>query len=152
MTQSDLLDLEFRPQLPQRKNAPIGCIGSGFIMADCHLVAYRQAGFNPIAIASRNVDNAKAVADRHSLAKTYGDYRQLLDDPEIEVVDIAVPPDIQLDVVREAVQRKHLRGILAQKPLGINYVEAVEIVRLCEDAGITLAVNQNMRYDQSIRA
>ncbi|MDA0589543.1 MAG: Gfo/Idh/MocA family oxidoreductase [Planctomycetota bacterium] len=153
MTESDPLDLEYRPRMPQRKDVSIGCIGSGFIMADCHLVAYRQAGFNPVAIASRNFDNAKAVADRHGLAKTYGDYRDLLDDAEIEVVDIAVPPDIQLEVVREAVQRNgHLRGILAQKPLGMNYAEAVEIVRLCEDAGITLAVNQNMRYDQSIRA
>ena len=34
----------------------------------------------------------------------------------------------------------------------MNYAGAVEIVRLCEDAGIPLAVNQNMRYDQSIRA
>ncbi len=130
----------------------IGCIGSGFIMADCHLVAYRQAGFNPIAIASRSFDKAKQVAERHQLPTAYEHYEQLLDDPRIEVVDIAVPPDIQLEVVRAAVRRKHVRGLLAQKPLGVNYAEAVEIVRLCEDAGITLAVNQNMRYDQSIRA
>ena len=32
---------------------PIGCIGAGFIMDECHLVAYRNAGFNPVAIASR---------------------------------------------------------------------------------------------------
>ena len=68
------------------------------------------------------------------------------------MVDIAVPPDIQLEVIREAVQRDHLRGILAQKPLGVDLAEAKEIVRLCEHAGITLCVNQNMRYDQSVRA
>jgi predicted dehydrogenase len=34
----------------------------------------------------------------------------------------------------------------------VNYQEAKEIVGLCKRAGITLAVNQNMRYDQSIRA
>jgi predicted dehydrogenase len=34
----------------------------------------------------------------------------------------------------------------------MNYAEAVEIVRLCRQAGIVLAVNQNMRYDQSVRA
>lgn len=146
------LDLDYLPQLPQRMDAPIGCIGSGFIMADCHLVAYRQAGFNPVAIASRSFDKAKEVAARYQLAMAYEHYEQLLDDPRIEVVDIAVPPDIQLEVVRAAVRRKHIRGLLAQKPLGVNYAEAVEIVRLCEDAGITLAVNQNMRYDQSIRA
>jgi len=149
---TDPLDLEFRPQLPQRMDTPIGCIGSGFIMADCHLVAYRQAGFNPVAIASRNPENAKAVGQRHSLARAHDDYRSLLDDTAIEVLDIAVPPDIQLEVIREAVDREHIRGILAQKPLGMDYAEAVEIVRLCDEAGITLAVNQNMRYDQSIRA
>ncbi len=146
------LDLDYRPRLPQRMDVAIGCIGSGFIMADCHLVAYRQAGFNPIAIASRSFDKAKQVAERHQLPTACEHYEQLLDDPRIEVVDIAVPPDIQLEVVRAAVRRKHVRGLLAQKPLGVNYAEAIEIVRLCEDAGITLAVNQNMRYDQSIRA
>ena len=46
----------------------------------------------------------------------------------------------------------HIKGILAQKPLATNLADAAEIVRLCDEAGITLAVNQNMRYDQSMRA
>ena len=41
---------------------------------------------------------------------------------------------------------------MAQKPLGVDYRQAKEIVQLCRRAGITLAVNQNMRYDQSVRA
>ncbi len=146
------LDLDYLPRLPRDKSPRIGCIGSGFIMADCHLVAYRGAGFNPVAIASRNLDRARAVAERHQIAKTFDSYQELLADPEIEVVDIAVPPDVQGDVVREAVKHgDHIRGILAQKPIGMNYAEAKEIVDLCRDAGITLAVNQNMRYDQSVR-
>lgn len=152
MSQIDL-ELDYLPRLPQNKDVGIGCVGSGFIMADCHLVAYRAAGFNPVAIASRTPENAKQVADRHDIAKCYDNYRQLLDDPEVEVLDVAVPPDLQLGVIQDAVKHgQHLKGILAQKPLGMDYAEAVEIVRLCKDAGITLAVNQNMRYDQSIRA
>ena len=122
-------------------------------MADCHLVAYRQAGFNPVAIASRTPDRAREVAARHSIPRFYESYEQLLDDPTIEVVDIAVPPDVQIDVVRAIVRHApRIRGILAQKPLGVNYVQALEIVELCERAGIVLGVNQNMRYDQSVRA
>jgi predicted dehydrogenase len=45
-----------------------------------------------------------------------------------------------------------VKGILAQKPLAMNYHDAKQIVKLCKDAGIVLAVNQNMRYDQSMRA
>jgi len=147
------IKLDYLPQMPMNRQMGIGCIGSGFIMADCHLVAYRNAGFNPVAIASRNPANSQAVADRHSIKKVYNNYKDLLNDPAVEILDIAVPPNIQLDIVREAVKHKdHIRGILAQKPLAVSFAEAQEIVKLCEDADIALAVNQNMRYDQSIRA
>jgi predicted dehydrogenase len=146
------LDLDYLPRLPKNRDVGIGCIGAGFIMADCHLVAYRKAGFNLVAISSRDPERAKAAADRHGIAKAYDSYQELVQDRDVEVVDIAVPPDVQLDVLRDVVRAKHIRGILAQKPLGSNYAEAKEAVRLCQRAGITLAVNQNMRYDQSIRA
>lgn len=146
-------ELEYLPRLPRDKSVGIGCIGAGFIMADCHLVAYRQAGFRPVAIAARNVDRAREVAERHQIPRTYATYQQLLSDPEVTVVDIAVPPDAQLAVIRDVVEHSdHIRGILAQKPLGVNFAEACQIVRMCREAGITLAVNQNMRYDQSVRA
>lgn len=147
------LELEYRPRLPVNKSVGIGCIGAGFIMADCHLVAYRQAGFCPVAIAARRRDQADAVAARHQIPFVFDDYRQLLQRTDVEVVDIAVPPDIQLDVIREVVKHAgHIRGILAQKPLAVSYAQAREIVQLCRSAGITLVVNQNMRYDQSVRA
>ncbi|HEV7347345.1 Gfo/Idh/MocA family oxidoreductase [Telluribacter sp.] len=144
--------LEYLPELPENKSVGIGCIGAGFIMADCHLVAYRQAGFNPVAITSLSRTASQQVAVRHGIGKVYDSYTELLADPTVEVVDIAVPPDQQLTVIREAVRHKNIRGILAQKPLGMNFIEALEIVQCCEEAGIVLGVNQNMRYDQSVRA
>jgi predicted dehydrogenase len=139
--------------MPKDKSPGIGCIGSGFIMADCQLVAYRAAGFNPVAIASKDPANARSVAERHRIPRAYNDYRELLRDESVEVLDIAVPPDVQFEVIAEAVMhRDRIRGILAQKPLGVDYAQAKRIVRLCADADITLAVNQNMRFDQSIRA
>lgn len=146
-------NLSYLPKLPRNPSLGIGCIGAGFIMADCHLVAYRQTGFNPVAIASRRREHAEEVASRHDISHVYSDYRELLHNPAVEVVDVAVPPDIQMEIIQEIVRSSgHIKGILAQKPLGVNFQEAREIVRLCREAGITLAVNQNMRYDQSVRA
>ncbi|MBL8796054.1 MAG: Gfo/Idh/MocA family oxidoreductase [Planctomycetia bacterium] len=147
------LELEYLPRWPRRKDFRIGCIGSGFIIRDCHLVAYRQAGFNPVAIAARDHAKAKAVAELHGLTRCHATIADLLADNSIEVLDIAVPPDVQPGVIREAVQHAgHIRGILAQKPLAMTVPEARECVEQCAKAGITLAVNQNMRYDQSVRA
>ncbi len=153
METSPDIQLDYLPRLPQNFAMGIGCIGSGFIMADCHLVAYLKAGFNPIAITSRNRSHSQAVADRHGIKKVYDTYKDLLKDPSISIIDIAVPPDAQIEIVREVVKHAdHIKGILVQKPIAVNYTEAKEIVKLCADAGIKLGVNQNMRYDQSIRA
>jgi predicted dehydrogenase len=148
------LALNIRPTLPRRKDWRIGCVGAGFIVADCHLVAYRNAGFNPVAIASRNPESARKVAARHAIPAAHDTIDALLRDPQIEILDVAVPPDLQPDLIRKAVElgKGRLRGILAQKPLALSVADSRDLVRRCADAGIVFAVNQNMRFDQSVRA
>src|SRR5688572_8873340 len=117
--------LNHLPPMPRDKSIGIGCVGSGFIMADCQLVAYLDAGFNPVAIASRTLENAMAVAERHRIPRIYASYRELLQDESVQVLDVAVPPDVQLEVIEAAVDHcDHVRGILAQKPLGVDYAQA----------------------------
>lgn len=146
--------LNHRPTLPRRLDWRIGCVGAGFIMADCHLVAYRQAGFNPVAIASRSQATARAAAVRHRIPTVHASIDDLLADAEVEILDVAVPPDLQPDIIRRAIVAGNgrLRGILAQKPLALSVAEAKDLVSRCAEAGIVLGVNQNMRFDQSVRA
>ncbi len=151
-TLNSSLNLNYQPRLP-RGRAAIGCIGAGFIMRDCHLLAYRQAGFRVVAIASRDSDRARAVAKQYQIPRVHATVAEQLADPEVEILDIAVPPEIQPAIIRAAVHHAdHIRGILAQKPLAMTITEARECVALCAQAGIKLAVNQNMRFDQSVRA
>jgi predicted dehydrogenase len=146
------LDLQHTVPKPIRSDFGIGAIGAGFVMRDVQLKAYADAGFDVVGITSRTPEIAREVADLRGLPKVYESVGEMLLDPDIQILDIAIPPDRQLDVVRQAVTTgKHLKGILAQKPLAVNYEQALETVRLCEQHGIILAVNQNMRFDQSIR-
>lgn len=146
------LNLNIDPVMPEKKDYRIGCIGAGFIMRDCQLVSYKDAGFNPYAITSLNREESEAVAKQFDMPVIHDSWKALVADPEVEILDIAIPPEKQLEVVKEAVKYDHIKGILCQKPLAMNLGEAKEIVRLCEDAGIKLGVNSNMRYDQSMRA
>ena len=55
----------FEPDVKVRtREYRIGCIGAGMIMAECHLAAYKEAGFPVVAIASRTKANAEKVAER----------------------------------------------------------------------------------------
>lgn len=129
----------------------IGCIGAGFIMADVHLAAYAEAGFPVAAIASRTPANARRVAERWGIPTVHETPTALIEDPAVEIVDIAFPPDQQPALVRHALHQPHIKAILAQKPLAMGLAEAAAIVAEAEAAGKPLSVNQNMRFDQSMR-
>jgi len=140
------------PHMPNNKTYKIGCIGSGFIMRDCHLVAYNNTGFKPYAIASRTKQKAQEVADIRGIENVYDTWEEMIRDKNIEILDIAYPPHLQLEIVRKAVKQSHIKGILCQKPIAMSLEETREIVDLCKQADIKVAVNSNMRYDQSMRA
>ena len=142
------------PIVPTRHDVGIAVIGAGFIVRDCHLVAYRQAGFRVIGITSRSETTARDVATLRGIPRVYANIDALLDDPEVEVVDVAVPPVSQPAIIQRILDhpKRHVRGILAQKPLAMTLSEAQQIVEGCAQAGVALQVNQNMRYDQSVRA
>jgi predicted dehydrogenase len=147
------LHIEHVPPPPASSDYGIGAVGAGFIMRDVQLVAYRNAGFNVTAITSRTPEIAHEVAEVRGISRVYDSVAEMLADPAVKIIDIAVPPDQQFRVIAEIVESKiRPRGILAQKPLAMNLVEARKIVEMCERAGIPLAVNQNMRFDHSIRA
>jgi predicted dehydrogenase len=147
------LNLEPAAPKPSRKDYRIGIIGAGFVIREVQIPAYRHAGYNVAAIASRSPETAHEVADRHGVPHVYDTPERLLEDKKLEIIDLAVPPDQQLGIIRQVVRRAgHIKGIMAHKPLALNYQDASEIVRLCDQAGIPLAVNQNMRHDPSIRA
>ena len=147
-------DLGQRPSLPANREVGIGVVGAGFIVRDCHLVAYREAGFRVVGITSRTEATAREVAALRGVPKVYPDLGAMLDDPEVGVVDVAVPPGEQSGVIGRILGHpsRRVRGILAQKPLAMSYAEAEAIVSACEAAGVALQVNQNMRYDPSVRA
>jgi len=142
----------FSPDVEIRaKSQRIGVIGAGMIVSDVHLAAYAEAGFEVVAIASRTPANAAAVAERYDIPTVHARPEQLIEDERVQVLDIAFPPDQQPALIRYALSQPHIRGILAQKPLALDLDEAIRLRDEAEAAGKILSVNQNMRYDQSIR-
>ncbi|MDQ0874462.1 putative dehydrogenase [Paenibacillus sp. V4I3] len=144
------LDLDYKPKVPRNKSKGIGIVGAGAIVQACHLPAYRMGGLNVVGIYDTNRAHAEKVAGEFGLKNIFGTLDELLDHPEIEIVDIAIPAKFQLEVVeRAAAKGKH---VLCQKPLSESYADAKRIVEACESAGIKGAVNQQLRWAPGIRA
>jgi predicted dehydrogenase len=144
--------LGFEPDPPIRvRDRRIGCIGAGFIMADVQLAAYAEAGFPVVAIASRTPARAAEVARRWNIPRVHDTPHALIADPGVEILDIAFPPAQQPALIRAALAQPHIRAILAQKPLAMDAQEAARLVSEARAANKILSVNQNMRFDQSMR-
>lgn len=147
-----MADIEFKPDPDVRvRDYAIGCIGAGMIMAECHLAAYKEAGFPVAAIASRTLGRAQEVAERWGIPKVHETPSDLIADPSVEIIDIAYPPDQQPALIREALKAPHIKAVLAQKPLALSLTEAQALRDEAAAAGKPLSVNQNMRFDQSMR-
>ncbi|MBT2757792.1 Gfo/Idh/MocA family oxidoreductase [Mesobacillus foraminis] len=145
-----MMDIDYKPKLPKNKSIGIGIIGAGAIVQACHLPAYRMAGFNVIGIYDVNRERALALSEEFGIRHAFHSLEDLLKNPEIEVVDIAIPAKYQPDMVeRVAAAGKHL---LCQKPLGESYEDAKRIADTVTAAGVKGAVNQQMRWSPGIKA
>ena len=144
-----LLHFDEPPALPRRLDRGIGMIGAGGIVQYAHLPAYAKAGFNVVGITDADREKAAMVAREHGIPRVYDDVTALLTNPAVDIVDIAVYPWEQLAIVKQAAAAgKH---ILCQKPLADVYDTAVKAVEVAAQAGVKLAVNQQMRWDAGIR-
>lgn len=77
------------------------------------------------AIASRSLDQARAVAADMGIAKAYGSYEELFADPEIEVIYNPLPNDLHVPMTLAAARAgKH---VLCEKPFAMNAEEAAQV-------------------------
>src|SRR3954470_12419343 len=106
MSRDDPMSLGRLPQLPDRRDVGIGVVGAGFIVRDCHLVAYADAGFKVVGLTSRTLSTAREVAALRGVPRVFDSLEAMLDAPEVEVVDVAVPPDVQPGVIRRILDHR----------------------------------------------
>ena len=144
------MDLDYKPCLPPKSDYRIAIVGCGRIVTHASMPCYRKHNLNVVGCYDINPQASATLARTFGIPKVYESLGDLLADPEVEIVEIAVLPRSQLEIARQvAAAGKHL---LCQKPLSDLFVDAVATVRLAREAQVKLAVNQQMRWDPAIRA
>ena len=99
-----------------------------------------------VAIAESNAHRATEAAHRFKIDRTYADYRELLEQPDIDAVTIALPNYLHAPVAIEALKaRKH---VLLEKPMATSAKEAGKILDAANKMKRTLMVAQNFRFNR----
>lgn len=127
----------------------VGIVGAGAIVDNAHLPAYLGAGLEIRGVHDLDAERARAVADRHGVPVA-DSLDALLADPAVQVVDIAVVAEAQGEIARAAIDAgKH---VLCQKPLAPTLEDAAALVARARAAGVQLAVNQQLRFEEGVAA
>jgi predicted dehydrogenase len=122
----------------------VGIIGTGFI-GPSHIEALRRLGYIDVAAVSDiNIEVAKEKAKFLNIEKAYGDYKELLAEPEIKAVHICTPNHLHYSMSKEALMAgKH---VICEKPLAMNSRQASELSALAKEKNLVNAVHFNIRY------
>lgn len=135
-------------RVPPERRLGIAVVGAGAIVDFAHLPAYGKHGLPVIGLFDLDSAKARDVAERHDVDRVYSSLDELLSDPDVKVVDIAVPPRAQPSVVHQVVAAG--RHLLCQKPLGLTRADAAQLVEAAREGGVCLAVNQQLRFSESM--
>jgi predicted dehydrogenase len=131
------------PPMP-KEPLPIVVIGSGGIVRDAHLPAYRLASFPVAAVVDVQPEKAAKLAADFNVPLAFGSIDEAIRaTPAKRVFDLALPAGAIAGVLRQLPQGS---AALIQKPMGNNLAEAREIVAICKEKQITAAVNFQLRY------
>jgi len=127
----------------------IGLIGSGF-MGQTHADAFRRAGAlyrdlpaipRLYMLADATEELAAQAGERLGFAKSTGDWRQLVNDPEVDVVDITSPNAMHHEMALAAIGAgKH---VYCEKPLSVTLAEAEEMTAAAKARGVKTMVAFN---------
>jgi predicted dehydrogenase len=139
------LVLDHRPSFPPDYRPGVGIVGCGGIVKLAHLPAYAAYGVDVVGVYDPEPTATDGIRDRYPVVgRVFDSLDELLADPAVEVVDIATPPAVRIELIRRALAAgKH---VLAQKPLALKVGAAQEVVDEAERLGLRLAVNQNGRW------
>ncbi len=134
--------------MASKKRLGIGLIGSGF-MGKTHALGFATASrvfdlpFDVDLAVLADVDavTAERAAGSLGFRRSTGNWRELLDDPEVQVIDITTPNTLHREMALAAIAAgKH---VYCEKPLAPTAAEALEMTQAAAKAGVATQVGFN---------
>ncbi|WPR76128.1 Gfo/Idh/MocA family oxidoreductase [Algoriphagus sp. NG3] len=90
------------------------------------------------AVMRRSEAKVKDYAERHGVSKWYTSAIELINDPEVNAIYIATPPYAHLELAKLAAAAG--KPVYVEKPMARTHAECMEMINVCEQAGVPLYV------------
>lgn len=99
---------------------------------------YKTEHSNVVAVMRRDAQKAADYASRHDIQKWYSNASELINDPEVDAVYVATPPDSHAKYAIESMRAG--KPVYVEKPMASNFSECEEMLRVSKETGMPLWV------------
>lgn len=113
-----------------------GILGCGGIARHMASALQDVPGAKLLACAARSKERAEKLAGEFAVERAYGSYAELVADPDIDIVYIAVVNTAHADVVRMSIEAG--KAVICEKPLAMSEAEGRELFTLAREKGVLL--------------
>jgi len=120
----------------------IGLGGYGNFLAN---IIKETEGLELYAVSSRSRQKLGAYINNYPELKIFLDWKELIKDPQIDLVIIATPPYLHYSMAKAAITAS--KHVLVEKPLALKMADANELIKLAEKKNVRLGVDHEMRYN-----
>ena len=118
-----------------------GILGSGYIAAKMaeavKTLELKDMGVEAYAVASRDLTRAQQFAKDNGFQKAYGSYRELAEDPEVDLIYVATPHSEHYNNILLCLERG--KNLLVEKAFTANALQASEVTALAKEKGVFLS-------------
>lgn len=124
----------------------LGIIGAGKIAQEVLTFLNEIDGIDLLAIAAtpRSEDKLKKLSEEYKIDEYYTDYEILLENPEVEVVYVALPNNLHYEVMDKALDFG--KDIICEKPFTANVNQALKIFKKAEDKNLIVLEAMSNRF------
>ena len=122
----------------------IAILGAGSIAATMATTLQPLKDVTCYAVAARDLKRAQVFADKFGFMKAYGSYKDMLEDPDVELVYIATPHSHHYEHIKMCLN--HDKHVLCEKAFTANARQAEEVLKLAESKGLLLTEAIWTRY------
>jgi predicted dehydrogenase len=127
------------------KKVRVGLIGLGSISYS-HEAGYSELGdaCQIVALCDINEEEVNNRIGMYEGAKGYIRYQELLDNPDVDIVDITVPHVLHYEIAKAALEKgKH---VLVEKPITVKSEQGEELINLAKQNRLKFSVAENTAF------
>jgi predicted dehydrogenase len=128
----------------------VGVVGAGRWAGLAHLPGWaRDERCRIVGVCDLDPERAAAAAGRYGAEVATGDYRELLDRADIDIIDVVTRDSDHFPINRAAIEAgKH---VLSEKPVAHDFRDVRQLAELARSKGLKTKVGLTFRYSPAVR-